>query len=47
MYVIKRPSYDGCERKELVSFDKVLRRINLISQDLKNIDTFKVSQYVI
>lgn len=38
MYVIKRPRYEGEVRKELVSFDKVLRRINLISTDLKNIN---------
>lgn len=29
MYVIKRPRSDGVERKELVSFDKVVRRISL------------------
>jgi hypothetical protein len=47
MYVIKRASHDGSIRKELVSFDKVLRRINLISSDLKNVEPFKISQYVI
>lgn len=47
MYVVKRPTYDGEVRKELVSFDKVLRRIEYISSDLHNIDAFKVSQYVI
>lgn len=47
MYVIKRASHDGTTRKELVSFDKVLRRINLISSDLNNVEPFKVAQYVI
>jgi hypothetical protein len=42
MYVVKR-NYGGPLRKELVSFDKILRRINLISQDLVNIEPFKIS----
>lgn len=33
MFVIKRPRSDGKERKEEVSFDKVLKRINYIVED--------------